>query len=169
MQVISRGLRTIARGNQSIRCMGGYWDMKKNIVGLISILLVISLTACGNKPEVPEETAQNVQTEQEATGIEQETDRMEDDLPRQQGEISQSVQTDMYEYEGEYLDYDGNEPALEIKKNSDGTYQIQITIYRLCFLEDGIGRKTEKGLEFAATGPNGNEMNGVIHLEDDVS
>lgn len=74
-----------------------------------------------------------------------------------------------YEYEGEYNSYDIDEPALEIKKNDDGTYQIQISFFRLWMLDDGIGRETEKGLEFSATGPGGNEMNGVIKLEGDIA
>lgn len=79
------------------------------------------------------------------------------------------VGADVYEYEGEYDSYDVNEPALEIKKNEDGTYQIQIDLFRLCLLDDGIGKKTEKGLEFSATGPGGNEVNGLIKLEEDIA
>ncbi len=76
---------------------------------------------------------------------------------------------DVYEYEGEYNSYDVNEPALEIKKNDDGTYRIQIDLFRLYMLRDGIGEETEKGLEFAATGPGGNVVNGVIKLEEDIA
>ena len=74
-----------------------------------------------------------------------------------------------YEYEGEYDSYDVDEPALEIKKKDDGTYQIQIDLFRLYSLDDGIGRETEKGLEFSATGPGGNKVNGVIKLEGDIA
>ena len=77
--------------------------------------------------------------------------------------------TARYEYEGEYNSYDINEPALEIKKNDDGTYQIQIDLFRLYLLRDGIGKETEDRLEFAATGPGGNEVNGVIRLEEDIA
>ena len=72
-------------------------------------------------------------------------------------------------YEGEYSDYDTKEPALEIKRNNDGTYQIQIEIYRLFYFDDGVGKATEEGIEFAATGPSGNEINGVIKLEEDIA
>lgn len=67
--------------------------MKKNIVSLIGILVVISLTACSIKPKDSERVAQNVQTEREVTEAEQETKTMADDLPKQQGEISQSETT----------------------------------------------------------------------------
>lgn len=72
--------------------------MKKNVVSLIGILVVMSLTACSNKPEASEGATQNVQTEQEATEIEQETETMADDLPKQQGEISQSETTVIENY-----------------------------------------------------------------------
>ena len=74
-----------------------------------------------------------------------------------------------YEYEGEYNSYDVNEPALEIKKNDDETYQIQIDLFRLWGFYDDAGKITEEGLEFATTGPGGNEMNGVIKLEADIA
>jgi len=49
--------------------------------------------------------------------------------------------------EGEYCDYDVNEPSLEIKKNDDETYQIQIDIFRMWYFHDGVGRMTGDGLE----------------------
>ena len=79
------------------------------------------------------------------------------------------VRADVYEYEGEYNSYDVNEPALEIKKNDDATYQIQIDLFRLWGFYDGAGKIAEEGLEFTATGPRGNEMNGVIKLEEDIA
>lgn len=74
-----------------------------------------------------------------------------------------------YGYEGEYNSYDIDEPALEIKENDDGTYQIQIDLFRLWGFYVDAGRITEEGLEFATTGPGGNEMNGVIKLEGDIA
>lgn len=96
--------------------------------------------------EVPETQNDNIEEEQSTT------DEAKPDL-----------------YEGEYSDYDVNEPSLEIKKNNDETYQIKIKIYRLFYLDDGVGKVTEKGLEFEATGPNGNKVNGVIRLEEDIA
>lgn len=45
--------------------------------GLAGILIVMSLTACGNKPEVTERAAQNMQAEPEAVRTEQETETLE--------------------------------------------------------------------------------------------
>lgn len=74
-----------------------------------------------------------------------------------------------YGYEGEYNSYDIDEPALEIRKNDDGTYRIRIDLFRLWGFYDDAGKITEEGLEFAAAGPGGNEMNGVIKLEGDIA
>ncbi len=79
------------------------------------------------------------------------------------------VRADVYKYEGEYNSYDINEPALEIKKNDDETYQIQMDLFRLWGFYDGAGKITEEGLEFTATGPRGNEMNGIIKLDEDIA
>jgi len=65
--------------------------LKKNVVGLIGILIVMSLTACSNKSADSERI--NVQIKQEAAGVEQEIENMADDLPKQQSEISQSETT----------------------------------------------------------------------------
>lgn len=72
-------------------------------------------------------------------------------------------------YEGEYSSYDVNEPSLEIKINDDGTCQIQIDLFRLWSFYDGVGKITAEGLEFAATGPGGKKVNGVIKREEDIA
>ncbi len=69
------------------------------------------------------------------------------------------------DYAGAYLDYDNNEKNLIIKANEDGTYEVEIGIYRLTILEDGVGTLTEEGLEFTATDASGNPIKGVIILE----
>lgn len=72
-------------------------------------------------------------------------------------------------YVGEYNDYDVDEPNLQIQKNENGTYTIQIGIFRLVSLDDGIGTLTEKGIEFTATAPNGEELTGTIVVEGDIA
>lgn len=56
-----------------------------------------------------------------------------------------------------------------MKKNDDATYQIQIDIFRMWYFYDGVGKMTEDGLEFAATGPRGKEGNGIIKLEKGIA
>ncbi len=64
--------------------------MKKKILGLIGSLIVISLTACSNKPEASEGTAQTIQTTQAVAEIKQGTEPMANDMPNQQVETNQS-------------------------------------------------------------------------------
>jgi len=65
-------------------------------------------------------------------------------------------------YIGEYLDTDVNEPNLEIAKSDDGRYIVQIGIYRLTSLSDGIGELTAQGMNFTATDSSGNPISGII-------
>lgn len=65
-------------------------------------------------------------------------------------------------YVGEYLETDVNEPNLEIAKGDDGKYIVQIGIYRLTSLSDGIGELTAQGMNFTATDSSGNPISGVI-------
>lgn len=72
-------------------------------------------------------------------------------------------------YIGEYLDYDVSEPNLEIAKGEDGKYIVQIGIFRLTTLEDGVGELTAKGMTFTATDAAGNPIGGIITVEDDIA
>ncbi len=67
---------------------------------------------------------------------------------------------------GEYVD-DNKDPSLEIAKRSDGKFDIQISIFRLCSLDDGIGELQEDKIVFSVTDPNGNPMEGVITRDGD--
>jgi len=72
-------------------------------------------------------------------------------------------------YIGEYLDYDNNEPNLEIAKGNNGKYIVQIGIFRLTTLSDGIGELTPEGMLFTATDAAGNPISGVITVEDQIA
>lgn len=72
-------------------------------------------------------------------------------------------------YIGEYLDYDVSEPNLEIAKGEDGKYIVQIGIFRLTTLEDGVGELTAEGMTFTATDAAGNPIGGIITVEDDIA
>ncbi len=79
------------------------------------------------------------------------------------------VQNQEMMYIGEYLDYDNAEPNLEIAKGEDGKYIVQIGIFRLCSLDDGVGELTSEGMTFTATDPAGNAIGGIITVEDAVA
>lgn len=72
-------------------------------------------------------------------------------------------------YIGEYLDYDVSEPNLEIAKGEDGKYIVQIGIFRLTTLDDGVGEMTAEGMTFTATDAAGNPIGGIITVEDDIA
>ncbi len=83
--------------------------------------------------------------------------------------VSQDTQLDDSIYIGEYLDLDINEPNLKIAKREDGNYDVEISIYRLTYLDDGIGTLTEDGMEFTATDANGDPIKGIIKVENKVA
>ncbi|MCM1112676.1 MAG: hypothetical protein NC399_05425 [Muribaculum sp.] len=68
-------------------------------------------------------------------------------------------------YIGEYLDSDVWEPNLEIAKGEDGKYIVQIGIFRLTQINDGVGELTAEGMKFTATDAAGNPISGVITVE----
>ena len=73
-------------------------------------------------------------------------------------------------YEGTYLDQDNNEPNLFISyRRNDGKYDVQIGIFRLTSLDDGIGTIGDDGLSFVATDAAGNPIGGVITLSGDTA
>lgn len=73
-------------------------------------------------------------------------------------------------YEGEYASYDTDEPMLYIQKNEDGTYFIQIGIYRLIQLDNCVGVDKGDRLEFSTLELGENQkITGTIILSGDVA
>ena len=73
-------------------------------------------------------------------------------------------------YEGEYASYDTDEPMLYIQKNEDGTYSIQIGIYRLIQLDKCVGIDKGDRLEFSTVELGENqEITGMIILNGEVA
>lgn len=125
--------------------------MKK--AGLIPFIAVaLCLAACGadkNNEELKGSTTAfeiAVDAKENGEGSIKENDNLLDDII----------------YIGEYLDSDVENPNLEIAKGSDGKYIVQIGIYRLTSLEDGVGELTADGLLFTATDAAGNPISGII-------
>lgn len=75
-------------------------------------------------------------------------------------------ETDDAAYIGEYLDRDTDEPGLEIAKCEDGGYIVQISVYRLTSLSDGVGELSSDGMTFTATDAAGNPISGTITAAD---
>ena len=67
-------------------------------------------------------------------------------------------------YVGEY--WDGvSDSGLEISLGVDGKYLVQISIYRLTSIHDGVGWDTGDGISFTATDAAGNPISGTITLD----
>lgn len=69
-----------------------------------------------------------------------------------------------YDYEGTYTDADGN--TVTMVRKEDGTYSMEISIFRLCLLE-GEANDVDGGSEFMVEDPNGKDMTGVFYVNDD--
>ena len=73
-------------------------------------------------------------------------------------------------YEGVYLDEDNSDPNLHIRyRRSDGRYDVEVGIFRLTFLDDGIGEVGDQGLTFKATDAAGQPIGGVVTLHQDTA
>ena len=72
-------------------------------------------------------------------------------------------------YEGAYQDKDNKEPNLFICAREDGKYDVEIGIYRLTTLDDGIGTLTDEGLAFTATDASGAPIGGLITVKGDTA
>lgn len=81
--------------------------------------------------------------------------------------IEETPETNGDRYIGEYTDPDSGSVEMEIAENEDGTYVVQIGIYRLTELSDGVGTLEADGLRFTATDANGNPISGVITVNGD--
>lgn len=97
---------------------------------------------------------------------EEQVEKNENDLT--ESNVNSSTNTDIYI--GEYNDYAINEPMLEIQKNDDETYKIQIGIFRLIQLYDCVGYATEDGIQFSTTEwGDDREIRGMITFESDIA
>ncbi|MBP5277298.1 MAG: hypothetical protein J6Z18_02235 [Prevotella sp.] len=80
------------------------------------------------------------------------------------------LETIIRPFEGSFLDQDNHEPNLLISyRRNDGKYDVQIGIFRLTTLDDGIGTMEDEGLDFTATDAAGNPISGVITLHGDTA
>ena len=115
----------------------------KIIIGLYAGILLFS--GCASNTSVVAGQSAAVNAESATKGINNEEPNVNDTI-----------------YIGEYLDSDVNEPNLEIARGDDDKYIVQIGIYRLTSLSDGIGELTADGMNFTATDAAGNPIRGII-------
>lgn len=144
-------------------------NRRKRLWGVAMCLLTVLFSACGQGETGDPGAAGVSPLEEIAVSIPPETNYSETTFMSEESASEPYVEPGTDPYEGEYNDYDANEPSLEILKNEDGTYTIQIGIFRLAYLDDGVGTVTEDGISFSATGPDGNPIYGTITLEGEVA
>ncbi len=143
--------------------------IKKIVTILLSILIVMLLLAGCNEVSGSREPVEGGLVSDmpviKDSSAETEPSEAEASSSTQQESGSQTVESMESLYIGEYLDYDNNEPNLEIAKGDDGKYIVQIGIYRLTSLSDGVGELTSEGMLFTATDAAGNPISGVITID----
>ena len=120
----------------------------KIIIGLYAGILLLS--GCASNTSVVAGQSAAVNAESATKGINNEEPNVND------AHLDDTI------YIGEYLDSDVNEPNLEIARGDDNKYIVQIGIYRLTSLSDGIGELTADGMNFTATDAAGNPIRGII-------
>lgn len=62
-----------------------------------------------------------------------------------------------------------DDSTLKISDNNDGTFRVDISITRLCDLENGTGTFDDHKMYFVAEDPNGGEISGMIYRDNDNS
>ncbi|MBR6150858.1 MAG: hypothetical protein IKQ25_06205 [Lachnospiraceae bacterium] len=148
--------------------------MKKKII-VLALALGLSLSACGTESEESKEDAISgvaISTEsQQASDSAKEgaADTSADTAEAQGGETAGSEAQTLSgdSFVGEYVDEDGSTLEIAPSVEDETKYVVQISIFRLTSLEDGVGTMTAEGLEFTATDANGEPIVGVVTLEGD--
>ncbi len=62
-----------------------------------------------------------------------------------------------------------DDSVLTISENEDGTFNVNLSITRLCSLENGVGAFEDHKMTFTVTDPSDNEMSGEIYRDSDNS
>ncbi|MBE5862564.1 MAG: hypothetical protein E7295_06900 [Lachnospiraceae bacterium] len=144
--------------------------MKKKII-VLALALGLSLSACGTESEESKEdaisgVAISTESQQASDSAKEDTaDTAEAQGGETAGSEAQTLSGDSFV--GEYVDEDGSTLEIAPSVEDETKYVVQISIFRLTSLEDGVGTMTAEGLEFTATDANGEPIVGVVTLEGD--
>lgn len=161
--------------------------MKQHISIGISCVMLILLSACGkniNGTAIELNEIINSQSESAIISVSDEITKAAGYVKKTSIELffrkyreddsATSVSQNMSEndmkdpYVGEYNSFDVDEPDLEIQRNANGTYKIQIGIYRTAFMDDCVGKRTESGISFLVNWED-RDYRGIITFEDDIA
>lgn len=75
-----------------------------------------------------------------------------------------NIETD--QFVGEYNDVDCDEPNLEIKRLDDGTYEVEIGIFRIYHIHPCPGKLIDNRIEFSSEQIEGEILNGTITIDE---
>ena len=153
--------------------------MRRILFICIACGMLVSLSACGKTDRI-ENNADTVtgtngtsDENQDNKNPDNSKDETENDFVQPDKNAPESAgdpEATSDPYVGEYNDYDVDEPMLEIQKNNDGTYKIQIGVFRLTQLYDCAGSLTENGIEFFTTEQGDDQkISGTITLKEDIA
>lgn len=129
----------------------------KKVLLTVMMISVLALTACGKAEEIKktETTSEvNVDAKEESADL---TGGVTEQVDVETEEAQQTNNA----YVGIFLDYDNNDPNLIIEANGDGTYKVEIGVFRLAVFEDDDAILTDAGIEYESE----EGTKGVITLE----
>ena len=116
----------------------------KTIISFVLAVLTVCSCRNGNQEAVQDNTTVN----EDLTGQDQPT-------------VSEALT-------GHFVsDYDGS--SLTVSTREDGRYDIEIDLFRLTLLDDGIGDDSDGGIDFTATDAAGEPIGGHISIADSTA
>lgn len=132
--------------------------MKKKLAIIFAGLMSISLIACGKTEETTEGSegvSMDVSSEEDSTDVAAEETSEADDTAETDDTAVSSDTVNLDDYIGFYADGDCNE--ITIDKEGDD-YIMEVTIFRLTDIDEGIVSATSEGVVFDATDAAGDPI-----------
>lgn len=151
--------------------------MKQNkFIYIILITVILILTSCGSKGYVSSQDSisKTLFPTQSQIPVSKEPEDVLDDLQKKDKiDVSITPNEDILAsadpYVGVYNNPSIDEPNLKIEKDEDGSYSIQIGLYRLAKLNECKGILKDNKLEFSTNEIFDDELKGEIVLNGDIA
>ena len=119
-------------------------------------------TSCGTHDDVADNTETALSTEDiYVTSIPESETPIPEIVPTASSDKSIEEQ-----FIGEYYDCISDEPNLEIKKLEDGTYEVEIGIFRTYHIHPCPAKLVDDKIEFSSTQVEGKTLKGTITLDE---
>lgn len=128
------------------------------LVAVATGMLAVTLCGCGeNEAATPIVNTIQVNSTAQAETVEQSesVEQSENDF------VGPDEEEFTFDYEGTYEDEASN--VVTIRNNNDGTYYIDVSLFRLADFEDEKAYVENQALWFSTVDPAGNNMVGCFH------